>query len=131
MESPKTYRGYDDQGNAIVTSTAQDANKEINPADVKKNIENVKAVFADEMCKLARGLRNISGDASDAVIVEGTNMKNTIEETAKILEQIAAQVTQGIDALYDEAVAYHDQLQNNLNAQAYNSCRVNGVTRIA
>lgn len=131
MESPKTYKGYDQEGNVIVTSTAQDANQEINPQAVRVAIEHVKEVFADEMYKLAKSLRAISQDASEAIIVQGTKMEGTIEDTAKLLEQIPAQVTNGIDSLYDESVKYHDQLQNNLNAEAYNSCRVAGVTNIA
>ena len=131
MESPKTYKGYDQTGKVIVTKNAADASQEIDPKAVRAGIDNVKEVFTDEMCKLARSLRNISADASEAVIVEGTNMKDTIEETAKILEQIAGQVISGIESLYDESVTYHDQLQSNLNAQAYNSCRVTGVTKIA
>ena len=131
MESPKTYRGYNSEGKVIVQQTAQDANDVINPQEVRAAIEHVKEVFSDEMYKLARSLRAITDDANEAIIVQGTKMDKTIEETAKVLEQIPGQVTNGIDSLYDESVKTHDQLQDNFNSEAYNGCRTTGVERIA
>lgn len=131
MESPKTYRGYDEDGNCKIQRTGVDANTQINPADVKAAIENVKAVFAEQMRLIATSLTNISEDADEAVVVQGTSMQGTIEDTATLLTQLTDQVTQGIDQLYDYAVTAHDQLQRNNNIDAYNSCIINGVVRIS
>ena len=130
MVSPVTYRGYDQDGTCIIQRTGVDANTQINPADVKAAIENVKAVFAEQMQNVAKSLTNISEDAEEAVIVQGTNMSKTIEDTATILSQLAEQVTTGIESLYEYAVQAHDSLQENNNATAYNECRVSGVVSI-
>lgn len=130
MVSPVTYRGFDQEGNCIVQKTGLDANTQINPSEVKAAIENVKNVFAEQMQLIAKSLTNISEDAEDAIIVQGTNMSGTIEDTSTILGQLGTQVTQGIETLYDYAVQAHDTLQETNNARAYNECRVNGVVSI-
>ena len=130
MESPKTYHGYDETGKCVVSATATDANTVLNPADVKAAIDNVKSAFEDQFKAIADALRGVSTDASEAVIVEGTNMKGTIEDTATLLTQVSGQVTQGIDGLYDLAVNAHDEIQAKFNTDAYNACRVTGVVAI-
>lgn len=130
MESPKAYYGYDETGKCITSAKAQDANDFINPAEVQAAITNVKNTFEDQFKAIADALRDVSTDASEAVIVEGTNMKGTIEDTATLLTQVSGQVTQGIDALYDLAVAAHDNKQAELNVAAYNACRGPGVVSI-
>ena len=130
MVSPVTHRGFDQQGTCIVQRTGVDANTQINPAEVKAAIENVKNVFEEQMQIISQSLTHMSEDAEEAVIVQGTNMSGTIEDTALILSQLGAQVTQGIDTLYDYAVQAHDTLQESNNARAYNECRVSGVVSI-
>lgn len=130
LVSPKTYRGYNDNNEVLITKTAVDANTQLNPAEVKKEIENVKAVFDEQMNGIARALKNISEDAGESIVVEGTKMNGTIEDTAQVLSQLGSQVTQGIDTLYDYSVEAHNKLQENNNNAAYNACRINGVTRI-
>jgi len=131
MSSPRTYRGYGSNNELIVSKTGADANNQINPAEVKKEIDNVKAVFDEQMKGIAKSLRDISQDSAEAIIVEGTKMDGTIEETAQVLSQLGAQVTQGIDELHTYAIKAHDALQDNNNAEAYNACaRTNGVARV-
>lgn len=130
MVSPVTYRGFNQEGTCIVQRTGTDANTQINPEQVKAAIENVKTVFAEQMQLVAKSLTNISEDADEAVIVQGTNMTENIEQTASILTELSSTLTQGIDGLYDLAVTAHDQLQTNNNNIAYNECRVNGVVSI-
>lgn len=130
LESPRTYRGYNSNNEVVITKQAANANNEINPTEVKQAIENVKAVFDEQMNGVARALRNISQDADEAIVVEGTKMNDTIEETANLLTQIGPQITQGIDALYGLSVEAHNKIQQNFNNQAYNACRVNGVVDI-
>ena len=130
MVSPVTYRGYDQEGKCITQHTGVDANTQINPAEVKAAIENVKTVFAEQMEAIAQSLTNISEDAEEAVIVQGTNMGQTIEDTAMVLKELPNQIIQGIDVLYDYAVQAHDQLQDTNNARAYYECKVSGVSYI-
>ena len=130
LESPRTYRGYNSNNEVVITKQAANANGEINPTEVKQAIENVKAVFDEQMNGVARALRNISQDADEAIVIEGTKMNDTIEETAQVLTQIGPQITQGIDTLYDLSVEAHNKIQQNFNNQAYNACRVTGVVDI-
>lgn len=130
LESPRTYRGYNSNNELVITKQAANANNEINPTEVKQAIENVKAVFDEQMNGVARALRNISQDADEAIVIEGTKMNDTIEETAQVLTQIGPQITQGIDTLYDLSVEAHNKIQQNFNNQAYNACRVTGVVDI-
>ena len=129
LESPRTYRGYNSNNEVVITKQAANANGDLNPAEVKQAIENVKAVFEEQMNGVARALRNISQDADEA-IVEGTKMNDTIEDTAQVLTQIGPQITQGIDTLYELSVDAHNKIQQNYNNMAYNACRVNGVVDI-
>ena len=130
-KSPKTYHGYDKDGKCITTQTGLDANTQINPAEVQAAIDNVKSVFEEQMKNVANALTDISTDAEEAVIVQGTSMTGTIEETATLLNGLAGQVTSGIDQLYTYAVEAHDQLQTNNNIDAYNACKVSGVVSIS
>ncbi|MBR2785806.1 MAG: hypothetical protein IKD74_07495 [Clostridia bacterium] len=130
LESPRTYRGYNSNNEVVITKQAANANGDLNPAEVKQAIENVKAVFEEQMNGVARALRNISQDADEAIVVEGTKMNDTIEDTAQVLTQIGPQITQGIDTLYELSVDAHNKIQQNYNNMAYNACRVNGVVDI-
>lgn len=130
MEYPKTYRGVDSEGKVVTQCTAYDANGYINPAEVQAAIENVKAVFEEQLKSVADSLRDVSTDAKDAIIVQGTDMAGTIEDTATLLTSISSQVTQGIDQLYGYAVQAHDQLQINENNKAYNACIASNVVSV-
>lgn len=130
MENPKTYKGLDAEGNVKAQCTAVDANTLINPAEVQAAIDNVKSVFEEQLNNVASSLRDISQDADEAIIVQGTSMEGTIEDTATLLTQVSGQVTQGIDALYDYAVQAHDQLQIIENNKAYNNCIVADVVSV-
>ncbi len=132
MESPRTFTGYGQDGSKLISRTGRDANQDINPQEVQSAIENVKTVFAQEMSSLANSLMNISSDAEDSVVVQGTNMGATIEETATLITQVPDSVMAGIDSLYEYAVQAHDSLQSNYNNAAYNECvNTNGVVSIS
>lgn len=131
MESPKVYRGYNNEGNCLITKTAVDANTQINPADVKAAIDNIKTVFDEQMKMLASALTDVSTNAEEAIIVEGTSMGPAIEEVATVLMSLSEKLTSGFDDLYDKAVTAHDEQQRRNNTEAYNACAISGVTRIA
>ena len=130
MLSPKTYNGYDAQGNHVSYATAVDANEYINPAEVKTAIDNVKSAFEQQFRNIATSLRDISTDAEEAVIVQGTNMGGAIDDTASLLIDISGQVTEGIDGLYDLAVSVHDEIQQQANDMARQSCYTNGAVTV-
>ena len=131
LESPKTYRGYNSESKPIVANTGRDANQEINPAEVKAAIENVKKVFAEQMEIVAKALMKVATDTEDAVIVQGTSMAPVIEDTARQIRELDSKVTAGIDDLYEYACAAHDEIQKENNRAAYNACRVTGVVSIS
>lgn len=131
MESPKVYRGYNKEGTCVVSKTAVDANTLLNPAEVQAAIENVKDVFSAQMKAVAQALKDISNDAEEAVIVQGTNMGGTIDDVCSLLLTLSDKITSGIESLYDTAVKVHDELQRNENNKAYNACAVSGVVSIS
>ena len=104
MVAPKSYTGYDKDGNAVVTYTAVDANEYLNPEEVQDAIDNVGTVATEAMSGLSKSLKNIEQDAEEAIIVQGTKMTESIDAVASSLDSIA-----------------HDTLQNNANDEAYNS----------
>ena len=130
MVSPLTHRGYNKENECIVQKTGVDANTQINPQEVKTAIENVKKTFEEQLGVIANALMDLSKDAGDAVIVQGTNMTKTIEDMASLLKQYASQITNGIDQIYDYSVQAHDIIQQTNNNDAYNLCMIDGVVRI-
>ena len=132
METPRTYRGYNSDGKCVAKTTAQDANKWINPAEVKKAIEKVESVFTEQMNGVGNSLQNIVDDAEEAVIVQGTDMGKTIEETAKAIKALPKQAMEGIKTLYEYSIQAHDNLQKQANNYAYNQVAgTSGVVRIS
>ena len=129
MVTPKTWRGYDEENKLVVSCVARDANLDINPSEVKSAVAELKATFEEQFGRIASALRNVS--TTDALIVQGTSMDGAIEDTANLILQLPSQLTSGFDDLYDLSIGVHDNLQSQYNTEAYNSCCVEGVTRIA
>ena len=129
MISPETHRGYNDENKCIVTKVAVDANTQINPEEVKAAIENVKAVFEEQLGNIVTALTGLNVDAQDAIIVQGTDMTKNIEEAASFIEQFAGSIAD-IDQIYEYAVEAHDLLQKSNNNDAFNLCIIDGVVRI-
>ena len=131
MESPKTYHGYDSDDNCITTVTADDATNYINPDEVKQAIDNLEAVLKEQFKGISDALRGIEQDANEAVIVQGTKMSGTIEETCNALDAIPSSVMSQIGDLYNESVQVHDQLQTEFNEKAKNAAWGNNVVRVS
>lgn len=122
METPKTYSGYDEEGNFVLTVTAVDANGFINPSEVQTAIENVKTVVKEQMTTVTNAIRNFENDAKEAIIVQGTNMSGVIEDICTSLKQLDGTIGDSISCLYDEAVKVHDAIQTKANSEAYSQC---------
>ena len=132
METPRTYRGYDSDGKCVIQCSAQDANQWLNPAEVQKAINNVEDVFKEQMRAVGTALQDIVYDAEQSIIVQGTNMGETIEETARAINTLPSQAMQGISGLYEYSVQAHDNLQKQANNYAYNqAASASGVVRVS
>ena len=123
MIAPKTYVGYDNEGNRIASCTAQNANEHLNPADVQAAIDNIKSVLDEQMRIISTALNNIAPEAGAALIVQGTKMEAPIQEMSNELGKVADSVVDSISSVYTEAVSVHDDIQNQLNDAAYNTIR--------
>lgn len=130
MVSPKTYRGYDKDGNVLCTVTAVDANEYINPAEVRSALDKVKTVAEEGMENIVKALNNVEPDASEAVIVQGTKMTETINEVCTAIKDIPENMASSIEEAYPRAVSEHDRLQNEANDTAYNGAWISGVTNV-
>ena len=131
MLAPKTYTGYDQDGNQVCSCTATDACEYINPDEVQAAIDNVERVAEEQIQNIISALQGVAPDASDAVIVEGTKMDGVIEDVCTSLGTVSKSIGDSISSMYTEALSAHDQLQQNSNDQAYNSViSYNGVVRV-
>lgn len=130
MVSPRTFRGYDQNGNQVASCPAKDASEYLNPNEVKAAVDNLIAVFQEEMNNIATALRDTTKDANEAIIVRGTKMTGTIEDTADSIQKIPSQVIGSFQDLYTAAVNTRDALQEELNKAAYNSVAACGVAQI-
>ena len=103
----------------------------INPDEVKQAIDNLEAVLKEQFKGISDALRGIEQDANEAVIVQGTKMSGTIEETCNALDAIPSSVMSQIGDLYNESVQVHDQLQVEFNEKAKNAAWGNNVVRVS
>ena len=132
MESPRTYYGYNDEGKCVARCTATDANTFIDPAEVKAALDNLQNVFSEEMSRISTSIRDVSSDAKEAVIVQGTNMSSTVEKTADAIAVIPSEISGSLDGLYASAVSAHDALQQQCNEEAKAAVsRSSGVVRVS
>lgn len=123
MLAPKTYTGYDQEGNVVCRCTAIDANEYLNPNDVKNAIDNIESVATEGINNICKALNNVAPDADEAVIVQGTKVTGTIEEVCSAIKSLPSSITDNISSMYTEAIAAHDNLQTQANDGAYNQVR--------
>lgn len=132
MLSPRTYYGYDNESRCVASATALDANTLLNPAEVKAAVDNLENVFTTEMTSIATALHNMTQDANESVIVQGTSMAGTIEDTATAIVQIPGQVSSSFSELYSYSVQVHDVLQEQANEEARSAVAgASGVVRVS
>ena len=131
MTEPKTFHGLNSEGQEIASCTARSATEYLDPNEVKQAIDNLVSVFEEEMNNIANALRDTTTDANEAIIVQGTKMTGTIEDTADSIAQIPAQVIDSFNELYEISVQRANELQEELNNAAYNSvASQSGVTSV-
>ena len=130
MESPKSFAGYDKDGNVLCRVTATDANEYINPNEVKSAIEKVKSAAESGTNSITKAVKNIESDASEAVIVQGTKMTEAINQTCNAVKKIPGKIGETLEEMHTAAVEAHDRLQTEANEQAYNSAWIEGVVNV-
>ena len=132
METPKTYVGYDKDNNQIASCQANDANEIVNPETVQAAIKAVEQAAESGTQDIVSALQNIESDAGDAVIVQGTNMINAINEVCSAVKSIAGSIGNSVSSVYDEALRIHDEIQIKYNSQAEEVVRsAEGVVRVS
>ena len=132
MVAPKTYTGYDKDGKAVAHATGVDANEYINPDEVQTAIDKVGTVAEEQMKTISSALNGISGEAADAVIVQGTKIDTVIEEVSKALDSVAGSIKDSLSDMYTQAVKAHDTLQTQANDEAYNAvASASGVVSVS
>ena len=131
MLSPKTYYGYNNESKCVASATALDATTLLDPAEVKAAVDNLENVFSTEMTSISTALHNMTTDANEAVIVQGTSMAGIIDETAAAVAQIPGQVSSSFADLYSYSCQVHDALQQQANDEAYAAVRnASGVVSV-
>ncbi len=123
MVAPKSYTGYDQEGNVVVRCQAVDANQYLNPAEVKAAIDNVESVAEDSINRISNALVNVAPDANEAVIIQGTKIQGTIDDVCEAIKTLPGTIVDSISSLYTESISAHDKLQNQANDSAYNQTR--------
>lgn len=129
--SPKTYRGYDANGQQVSSATARNATDFINPQEVAAAIEKIKTVATEEVGQITTALAKLTEDATDAVIVQGTKMTGTFEDVNSGIKTIPDQIAEAIAELKTLAEQAHDRLQTEFNESAKAACRRNGAVSVS
>lgn len=129
LTNPKTYEGIDPSTKEVVGPiTAQNADEIIDPAEVAKKIKNASEIIEKEMGNLASGIAPTADDSKEAIIIEGTDMSETINEIANIIKEFATEINKSIEGLYEESVNARNHIQDLLNDQARQSIVDKGLT---
>lgn len=137
---PKTYSGYDKDGNLKITRTAEDATKYINPDEVKTAIEAIKETVNAGLKNIAKAIENIKC-GEDTLVVADKTMQPIINELASqiagqdrdeddAIAPLANQMEEALEEVHECACNACDDIQQKLNSQAESACWVVGVTNV-
>jgi len=120
METPKTYKMYDKDNQYIGTATAADANKQVNPNEIKIAAENLKQVAYGQMQIIRNALYDVANDAELAIVVNSASMGPIISGLADALMNVHNSIAKlaGGDEAYNTALKEHDRIQRLNNEKA-------------
>ncbi|MBQ9018754.1 MAG: hypothetical protein IJ097_00385 [Bacilli bacterium] len=120
MEVPKTYRGYNSEGNFVVSKTADAATQTINPNTVQTKINDIEEIFEEQIAIIQNALNDIVDDASQGIVANDTSLGENIEELTEDLNAYKETnvIKNELDWVYTDAQNAHDNLQREKNAQA-------------
>lgn len=120
-EAVKTYRGYDNKNQCIVTYTANDANTYINPTEVANAVQKVQDIASTDFPPIASKLTDISN--SDAIVIDGTKMTEIVEQIIEAVKTYPSQLADSLTELVSKAESEHDRIQKEMNDAAYSACK--------
>lgn len=159
-EYPQTYSGYDENNNVIITRTAKNATDFIDLAGIKTEIENVKNTVNQGLKRIAFAIANLSAGDTVLAVADKTiepmiselaeqiggedyatianfckdydNIGTACESytSTERIAPIAAQVETALEEIYTEACKKHDEIQKQLNDEAYASCYIARVVNV-
>jgi len=121
LKGPITYTGYDSEGKAVATCTAVDANTLLDPQEVKTAIDAVVKAFNETLTNSMNGLRDLTADTDEAIVVKGTKLTDTVNQTADEIGKIPEQVESSFEELYQASIEAHDYIQTEINKQAHDA----------
>ena len=117
METPKTYTGYGEDGQVVISKTSEDANNYLNPAEVQKAVEHIGEVAEEQAVILRKATYHLRGEADHALIISATDMSDAISDITDIQERVVEAIKGSFVDVYDNAVKAHDEIQRKLNEQ--------------
>ena len=120
MESPKKYVGYDENWEFVTVIWARKATNDIDPEVVETRINNVDNVLNEQITLIQEALRDLTTDASKAIVVNKIDTGKQIEELADALETLKNKAWEALGDIYDASVSEHDRLQEGYNEDARN-----------
>ena len=98
--------------------TAEDANNDINPAEIEAAVENYRSSSETAFKNVSNKIQGVEPEACEAIIVQRTNIGGKMEEVASKIDAISSQVASQFDHLPSLAMAKHDEIQTIYNAEA-------------
>lgn len=128
--SPMSYHGYDANGNCVSSATANDATNYIDPAEIARAVDKIEDVATEEFGLIATALNDLTSDANDAIIVQGTKMTSTFDEVITGIRDIPGQIGGAIADIKTLAQQKRDELQNQFNDAARSACYCNGAVDV-
>ena len=121
MTEAKTYNGYDSNNEKICYCKAEDAKNYINPDEIKTKIDEAKTTLETGLDSVWKELDSVESNSSTAMIVNGASMAPAIDDTITYIKSIPPTINAQLDGFYQETISVHNQIQDQLNVQAYNA----------
>lgn len=134
---PNKYTGYNEDGEVVKTISAKNANTLVNPNIVKIKIENFQEEVNEGFKEIKKALLNIRAD-KETLLFDNKTLEPLIAELAEQIggntEAIAPLAEKMYNLLYEDVYLYalktHNLVQEKYNKNAYNACKITGVTRV-
>ncbi len=98
--------------------TAQDANNDINPAEIQAAVNEFKATCENVFNDITERIKGIEPEACDAVIVQRSTIGPKMEDSISNIKSLASKVANQFEDLYAKAERKHDELQIKYNSEA-------------
>lgn len=122
MTEPKSYTLYDEDHKVKETKKARKLTKEEFDLDgIYEALSNLKTNFKDNISDVSQALSNIVGTRNTYLIVKGTNLEESFQLVIDEIDTFSGMMLQilPITDIQTRALEVHDELQEELNNQAY------------